>query len=60
MKNQKDKVDGSTILRRANAPKGKGDTEKGKSKKGSSGSSKGSTEKGKSKDKRYSKGKGQK
>ena len=40
------------------APKGKkGDTEKGKSKKGSS---KGSTEKGKSKDKHYSKGKGQK
>ena len=40
------------------APKGKkGDTEKGKSKKGSS---KGFTEKGKSKDKHYSKGKGQK
>ena len=40
------------------APKGKkGDTEKGKSK---TGSSKGSTEKGKSKGKHYSKGKGQK
>ena len=40
------------------APKGKkGDTEKGKSKKGSS---KGTTEKGKSKGKHYSKGKGQK